>query len=207
MDQTDYVHAFNDGYVPFVRGDMLEVLRHFKDTDNAIFSDFLRRLESIESLVKTYLRIPVDRWGHELPAISWTGFFSALKHAMPEITWSRVNNVAGGYWGATWHWQHQGPFVHIRENQLAICLNASGIEDRQGFKYRWHRLALDTGQKTGIELRKPYRMRIGETMTIAESVADYRHVDQSGIIDIESTVRFLKRFSTLIDEMNNQIKV
>ena len=76
-DQSNYDRVKAQGYIPFLRENMLPILQEGKTlgVQNAIYDDYLSYLKDIENGIMSYQSIKLeDNW--QWP--SWIGFFKAL---------------------------------------------------------------------------------------------------------------------------------
>ena len=81
-DQSSYKDAEEAGYKLFVRHQLLELLRPWRDkVSNAIFSDFLKNLEWRESQIGSFSTKLVSDWTQEWDP--WIGFYKRLQRSSP----------------------------------------------------------------------------------------------------------------------------
>jgi hypothetical protein len=190
FDQCDYANIQAEGFHLFDRTALLKCLQPFAAVDNAILHDFYHRMQSIEDAVESFRHLPIAQWEGQ----SWVGFYKALRQQVSAATWGWINNPAGGYWGCWWGFVPGAPYFQLRQHQAAFCIavDADPVGQKQ-IKEGWQCKALKLGDKMGLPLQPP-KHRLGRNMTIALVPGDYRQVDANGLLDLDATVTFLRRF-------------
>jgi hypothetical protein len=98
-DQSNYHDVEEADYKLFLRSDIWAALRASANgVTNAIFLDFLKNLEKLESSITSYRTMPVPQWIEEWNA--WIGFYGELQQRRTDLQWDYVANPSGGFLGA-----------------------------------------------------------------------------------------------------------
>jgi hypothetical protein len=133
-DQVSYENVASEGFKPFLRADLLAILREDSSLleDNAILSDFTAFLEKRESDVNEWKHAPVQVW-HEKPAL-WIGFYERLKQEFADLYWKYVPNAMGGFIGAWWNWRDwNGVKIYLQINQGPLQFRIHGLKKEPNY--------------------------------------------------------------------------
>lgn len=206
-DQSSFHAVRQSGFVPFLRGDFLDVLRPAREeTGNAIVLDFLDRLEHMDECARMFLTSPYSYW--RTSGAAWSGFYEWLKSVLADcdFDWNYVPNPRGGFVGAWWHfrnWRGCSLYLQVEEEKLCIKL---GTEDTHSEEQR--RLSRDFVENVifqhplakQLDL-KPSR-RLGKYMTVAcVRSKPWLTLDSDGVLCCEATLQTLKMAAMLLDQI------
>jgi hypothetical protein len=203
-DQSGYVDIEAAGYRPFLREDLLGVLRAGRDAGatNAVYVDFLSHLEQWEARVRSYVSLPVAVWTTQWDP--WIGFYEQLEHEKKGLGWGYVPNQSGGFLGAWWHERKcQGCKIYLQIEQGPLCFKIS-VDDKTQFsnlRDHWHTRLMGSVKRAGaLPLKRPSRFGTGWTMTVArvEQIA-WMAEKSDGSLDMAATLINLTSAEQLID--------
>jgi hypothetical protein len=194
-DQSSYQSANDAGYGQFLRPHFLAVLEHGErlGVTNAIFTDFLAHLRSIEEAVQSFQTTPLRKWD----APQWRGFFMALQKRLGYGDWNYVANPSGGFMGFWWHGQGD-KYLQLENDKLCYKIAVPDEAQRAAKWWEWHNALAAEGSACGVAVKKPVR-RPGRWMTVAVHDGDYRQVDAEGRLDLDRTVDVLRRAEALMN--------
>ncbi len=204
-DQSDYRDVENSGYRPFLREDLLAVLRGGgANVGNSIFIDFLQNLDEREVSIAAYRTKPVPEWIDLWDP--WIGFYQELQRHR-DLQWAYVANPTGGFYGAWWHargWRGSEVYLQIEQGPLCFKIAVAGQEKEQWRNLRdsW-REAVITAATVGdaLGLEKPVRLGFGATMTVAwVKPTDWIGRTPEGLLDLSVTLRNLEIAERLLDQ-------
>lgn len=198
-DQSDYEHAREKGYEPFLRKDFLSVLRQGaeREVESDIFHDYRKHLESIQEKVESFENVPVGRW----PGAAWKGFFQSLQEQLGEGSWSYVPNQSGGFMAFYWHsFDGDGCTQYLQLEEEKFCFKIAVEEEERyaSLRQKWHRRVTDASEEASVQARKPSHFGHGEHMTVAVLPDGYLKTDEDGLVDIEDTVSRLREAEDIL---------
>ena len=191
------------GYRVFRRKEWLRVLDAYEG-NHPILIDFREHLRCWENQFLSFRNWRKDRQSKWSRA-GWQGFFRCLEGFLCACDWSYVSNQSGGFLGYWWRGipdqeadaetktkvYFQLEIVPGNPNDQSLCFKVrTKSNDRQALKRKWHARIMETGSSSGIHICRPKRMRIGNTMTVAEW--DSWLVFDGGRLDVERTVESLR---------------
>lgn len=206
-DQSNYDSVEQEGYAPFVRENMLPILRSGlnKGIKNAIYEDFLSHLENIENGIASYHTVPLNTvW--DWP--TWIGFFKALNETMKGAgAWRYVPNPRGGFLGFYWAWRNiagSSPcrlFIQLEWNKICFKINVDDKDAQRRLRGEWHDLIC---RAAGGFAMKAGRFGKGKWMTLAvhgedSEPADYRVAKADGTVDVNATLAKLREAEVILD--------
>jgi hypothetical protein len=211
-DQWNYTEAEKAGYNIFVRHQILELLRPWKDTvSDTIFVDFLAHLEERESETESYATKPVSAWTKKWDP--WKGFYKRLQCEFPGgVQWNYVANPRGGFlgawWGGTaWHDADTGGKydvylqIEASTHQAPLCFKISAYKpdiDRGALWERWFAKLAAAAKESGLKIKRANR-RPGTWMTVGRvELADWMIAKSDGLLDLERTLNFLRSAASVV---------
>jgi len=202
-DQSDYSEIAENGYQVFSRQDFLQVLNSglTGKIDNAIFQDYRKYLQSISDAVDSYAAQPIQDWGWT----AWDGFFMELQKELGTGDWDYVNNVRGGFKGFWWNWQPQENceiHIQLEESKLCFKVEVSDPENRSSVRNFWHEEIMKNPEKYDLEVIKPARFGSGKFMTFAVLKSDYRDADDQGVLNLDTTIKTLRKAEMLLNSIS-----
>lgn len=191
-------------YKVFDRSDFLSVLPESVPGGNAILTDFRDYLQRIEDRTNDY-----KEWtkGETIGPEAWQGFFKRLEEELRQNGrwpgWGYVPNPAGGFLGFWWeggdahaYLQLQVSHWDVSNQHLCFKVEARDVEktEQRRRKDDYHQRIMRAG---AARVRKPGRMRIAKTMTVAvwgknADSANWLAFDANGKFDFNRTVGNLK---------------
>jgi hypothetical protein len=65
--------------------------------------------------------------------------------------------------------------------------------------YEWRSRILSSAQRAELDVRRPGRLRMGTTMTVA-ILGEYRKTDADGNLDLDGTVEALRQAERVLDD-------
>ncbi|MUK87681.1 hypothetical protein GMD78_04605 [Ornithinibacillus sp. L9] len=192
-DQSNYRSVEEAGYIPFQRELMMRILKRGIDSGvkNAIFLDYYRHVERLENSYRSFKKKPVKEWG----AMAWHGFYQEVQKELAG-NWGYVPNYSGGFWGFWWKSRcltEQRYYLQLEQEKLCVKVMVKEDENTREVRQEAVKEVLEQSNVYQLGLQKPARLGTGKTMTIAERKG-YIQVDPHGIVDIERTIKELKRY-------------
>ena len=185
-------------YKVFDRCDFLRVLKEYGGANTILidFRDYLRRLDDRTNSYKEWTRGATICWE------AWQGFFKQLEEELRKtagwLGWGYVPNPTGGFLGFWWGWDGaaylQLQIVQPWEmGEQLLCFkvgagDANKTEQRR-LKDEYHGRIW---RAANGRVRRPSRMRIGKTMTVAQWASDWLAFGVDGKLDFERTVSNLR---------------
>jgi hypothetical protein len=198
-DQSDYEHARQERYEPFLRKDFLEVLQRGanRGVESDIFHDYLGHLRSIEKKVRSFEDKPVGQW----PEAAWKGFYQVLQDELGKGSWEYVANPSGGFMAFYWHsFSNDGSDQYLQLQEEKLCFKIS--VDKEGryseMRDKWHGRVVEAGEEASVQVRKPDRFGHGGTMTVAVFEDGYLKTDEDGLIDIDEAIARLREAEEIL---------
>ena len=185
------------GYSVFSRKDIIEILSR-KKVENDIYSDYLKRLISIDKKEEMYETSPIKNWSR----LSWQGFYQFLDNQIEVRDWKYVNNPSSSFWGLWWHFYNwNGYLVYLQIEQGNLCFKIGEVyENRGSIRNAWHRKVIKTaGEENRLEIKKPKRFGSGTYMTVALVERSAWLGDNDDIINKKRVVKKLKDYETFLD--------
>lgn len=192
-------------YRVFRRDEFLRVLETYPyPGNNPILADFRQYLKDREDDFLSFRNWREDRGG-EWSWAGWEGFFRHLEDPdfLGDGDWSYVSNPSGGFLGYWWGGipdqeaeartkvYQQLEINPGRPSRYRLCFKVStASKDREALKRKWHTRIMEAGRFAGIEIHRPARMRISNTMTVAEWNSWLRF--DGGRLDVRRTVESLR---------------
>lgn len=190
-------------YKVFDRCDFLKVLEEYTGA-NATLTDFRDHLQRIEAKTNgwcTWTREATVGWE------AWQGFFKRLEEKFKRAGpgWGYVPNPTGGFLGFWWAWnkaaylQLQVQPYRVERQELCFKVGADDADkaERRRLKDDYHRRIMHAGDG---RVRKPDRMRIGRTMTVAMWASDWLAFKANDEFDFDQTVRNLEAAEGVLKE-------
>jgi hypothetical protein len=197
-DQSDYCAVKKAGYKPFLRPDILSVLRLYKGT-NPILLDYREYIESIESRVNEYEFLTEKKW--KTGSLEWVGFFKQLQTKLEKGRWKYVPNPRGGFMSFMWGAEIEGrPYLLLEEGKLCFKICVTDKSDRNAsYSKSWCKALIAARDKSKHELNliKPERFGAGKNMTVCIA-KEYRVWGSDNRINVEETVRKLLQAEAIL---------
>lgn len=198
-DQSDYEHARQEGYEPFLRKDFLEVLQRGanRGVESDIFHDYLGHLRSIQKKVRSFEDKPVGQW----PEAAWKGFYQVLQDELGKGSWEYVANPSGGFMGFYWHSfsnDSSDQYLQLQEEKLCFKISVDEEDRYSELRDKWHGRVVEAGEEASVQVRKPDRFGHGGTMTVAVLEDGYLKTDEDGLVDIDETIARLRETEEIL---------
>jgi hypothetical protein len=190
-DQSHFQSVKIAGYIPFKRRMMMGILKKGIDNgvNNSIFLDYYQHLNILDENISSYKITPVANWD----SFAWQGFYQELQEEIPG-NWGYVPNKAGGFWAFWWKSKsHKRYYFQLEQQRLCVKLKAKDGEEKREIQHEQMEKVLSESEKSGLSLKKPSRLKIGKTMTIAMR-EDYIKLHQDGTVNIKGTIEELKKY-------------
>ena len=179
-------------------------------------TDFQEHLQRREDEFRSF-----ERWKHDDDRTSWSwgaweGFYRCLEDELhlegEQPPWGYVPNRGGGFLGFWWHWKSvanaDSLYLQLEvspgePDKQKLCFKVEASADRSALpelKWKYHRLILDSGSG---QVKKPQRMKIGQTMTVAVWQGDWFAFNPDGSLDIDGT-GYTGKFQEQFDDCRPQ---
>lgn len=194
-EQGDYRKVKEAGFLPFLRGDLLNILK--AGAGNDILNDYVEFLDYIEEQVQSFKHVPFAEWNW----YSWAGFYNYLQERLGEGEWDYVSNPNGGFLGFYWYWNGDDEceqYLQLEENKLCFKIAVDDETKRTDLKWKWNERILAAANDSSLHVIKPV-LRNGQWMTVAVIDGDYRQQDSKGKIDLEKTVLVVQEAQRILD--------
>lgn len=200
LEKGSYAAVKAAGYAPVPRKRLLALLESYAASPgaNAIARDFHDHLRQLDREVESFRSQPPARWSW----LAWQGFFTELQDKLGEGEWGYVANPAGGFQGYWWHTKRTpGCELYLQLEEAALCFRiwVEQAERRAELRTHWHPRLLELGRKHALDVVKPRRLGLGQSMAVAVLASDYRVVDQEGRLDVDATVARLREVEAVLD--------
>ncbi len=195
--QCDYNGVEASGFIPFLRNELIEVLKDHNQS-NQIINDYFEHLQSIENAVTGFAQIKVQDWGW----YAWQGFYSCLQKKILDGKWAYVPNPRGGFLGFWWYWHGDDEceqYLQLEQEKLCFKISVDTKDRRSDLKLKWHNKILESSTNSLIKLIKPV-LRNGQYMTVCVASCDYRQTDSNGILNFDNTVAFLEEAQSILNK-------
>ncbi len=203
-------------YKVFHRRDFLEVLNSYSGS-HSILVDFREHLREIEERTESYRNWTREENRGEY--FAWEGLYRRLEYELRKgvneaqyqwMGWGDVSNPSGGFIG--FWWQPRGMnekcplYLQLEvswwkgQGNLCFKVDAGGksSEEQSEMKWKWHKRVCDAGEQYVV---RPKKMRIGETITVAEWAGEWLAFDEdSELLDIDETVKNLKQAEVVLTQ-------
>ena len=189
------------GYKVFDRADFLKVLWKYKGANANLtdFRDYLQRLEDRTNSYKDWTKGATVGWE------AWQGFFKHLEEKFEHAGWGYVPNPTGGFLGFWWGWnahaylQLQVQPGCVKQQDLCFKVGAGDADKtkQRRLKDEYHGRIQ---RAANGRVRRPPRMRIGKTMTVAQWASDWLAFGVDGKLDFERTVSNLREAEGVLKE-------
>lgn len=211
-EQSNFWNVKKAGYAIFARADMMAILTEYINTTeesrrNNIAVDFYENLSELDRNIKSYLNMPLQKWHWH----SWIGFYAELQKQIGG-EWNYVPNRSGGFLGFWWNWHEaivDGKefkfYLQLEQDRFVFKLTTQNAINRGLLRDVYRKKLFKKAAEMGIGLSKFGRS--GQYMGVARLNAEYRIADDNGVLDLPATVKNLKRFMELIDEIAVELKV
>lgn len=206
-DQSDFREVEKHGYAVLERKDLLHVIEseqaeiacHKSD----VLSDFSKYLRLIEDDVKSFIRLPPKEWSWN----SWKGFYTALQGELKGGHWDYVANPSGGFLGFWWHSNGDDQceqYLQLEQEKFCFKIWVADPKMRGTLRNNWHNKIIKECQRHGIKAKRPDRFGSGEYMTVATLNQEFRVVDDSGLLDMQQTIKVIRAAEMVLDSLNVQ---
>lgn len=204
-DQASYKNVKDVGYELIHRQDLINLLEEYEKHGgtNAIAQNFLNHLKVKEERVRSYQNKAIDKWDLE----AWQGFYSVLQDMLGSGSWNYVPNQSGGFLAYHWNWYGDSAceqYLQIEEDKLCFKIAVEDDQRRTDLRTYWYKQIREAGKEQSFPVVKPKKFGHGDTMTVALYNGEYRVLNKTGILDIESTVNIIKKASNLLDHAVNK---
>lgn len=196
-------------YCFFDRRDLLEVLSGYEGRDRVTtdYRDYLRKRENRTQSYRTWQQSDRKNWPWE----SWDGFYCHLQEHLPGSDWNYVPNQSGGFRGFWWAGRKlRADGLSNAEGYLQLevkpgdpgsqhlCFKISACDAGRDAQVRlrpvWHDRLMHAG---GEQVRRPRRLGLGNTMTLAVWNGEWLSFGSDGLVDLNATLRRLRHAESL----------
>jgi hypothetical protein len=210
-DQSDYRRVEAAGYRPFLRRELLALLRPWRErTNNAILADFTEHLERRDAEIEAYAAEPVPAWTKRRDP--WIGLYQRLRREIPDFDWGYVSNPRGGFVGAWWHGKRwidpqtgRAHDVYLQIEQGPLCFRIgfdNGEGDRARVSERYGSRLIAAGREMALAVARPVRMSLGDTMAVARvEQSVWLAEGPNELLDLEATLTVLRAAASAIDRV------
>ena len=199
-DQGNYNNAITNGYKPFLREELIEVLGEGIDrgVTNDIYHDYYKYLVEMDQKVKSFEKSPVEEWTNA----AWKGFFKLLQDRMGRGDWGYVSNPSGGFMGFWWAGYGENgcsKYLQIEGEKLCFKISVDDEEDFKRLRNDWYKDVKEAASEASFPVDKPDRFGYGKHMTVAIYEGDFRAIDSDSIIDVEGTLDRLEKAEEVLE--------
>ncbi len=197
-EQGDYKKVKDAGFLPFLRADLLNIIKTGVHINNDVLNDYTEYLEDIENRVQSFMHLSLDSWNW----YSWQGFYNCLQTKLNEGEWDYVPNASGGFLGFRWYWNDDNEceqYLQLEEKKLCFKIAVDEIAKRTDLKWKWHERIMKASEQSALNIIKPV-LRNGNYMTVAIMNGDYRIANKDGKIDIEKTLDIIREARKILDK-------
>ena len=189
-------------YKVFDRCDFLRVLKEYTGANTILtdFCDYLKQLEKETDSYKDWTQGTTVGWE------AWQGFFKHLEEKFEHAGWGYVPNPTGGFLGFWWGWNAHA-YLQLQivqpwkmgEQLLCFKVGAGDVDktEQRRLKDEYHGRIW---RAANGRVRRPSRMRIGKTMTVAQWASDWLAFGVDGKLDFERTVSNLREAEGVLKE-------
>lgn len=203
LDNTSRRYKFFD------RRDLLEVLSGYEGRDRITtdYRDHLTEREDRTQSYRTWQRSDRETWPWE----SWEGLYCHLQEHLRDCNWNYVPNRSGGFLGLWWArldlsadgLPHAEGYLQLEvkprdAGSQNLCVKVSACEAGRDAQVRlrpvWHDRLMRAG---GHQVRRPRRLGLGNTMTLAVWNGEWLVFRSDGFVDLDATVRRLRHAESL----------
>ncbi len=204
----------------FLRRDLLDVLNRYQNTQNTIIDDFRTFLRRWEDNTNRWKSECYHKWQWE----QWEGFYEALEAIWKKkgnwCGWEYYSNRSGGFLACWLYYGQKGKsnrigtpnryaelFMQIHDaTRLTARLGWGNTEHKVTNPFMWKvfNVLKQVNKKTGnnIGIKKAGTFRGGKGGAIADvTFGDqdpWLAVDSNGIVDMDATVKRLRRLQELL---------
>ncbi|MFK4136295.1 PD-(D/E)XK nuclease family protein [Pseudomonas luteola] len=200
-DQSSYASVLKNLYEVFTRGDFLAVLAEGirNGVSNEIFLDFYAYLSGIEEGVQGYLTNPYESWDKH----AWIGFFKHVQAELGKGKWDQTPHQYMAFW-----WGGHGDelvskrYLQLNQKELQIRISVKDDSQRKVVRSQWARRVIQAAKAQGIEFSK---VKYHEGKTMALAAGNYLQVDEAGIVDIPSTIAYLRQVEDFLKGLAEEI--
>lgn len=197
-EQGDYKKVKEAGFLPFLRADLLKMLKTGVHINNDILNDYTEYLEKIENQAQSFTHLGLDVWNW----YSWQGFYDYLQTQLNDGGWDYVSNPSGGFLGFWWYSHDDDEceqYLQLEENKLCFKIAVDDATRRTDLKWKWNKRFIKASDGSSINVIKPV-LRNGNWMTVAVLDGDYRRADKDGKIDLEKTLDIIREAQKIYDK-------
>jgi len=211
-DQSNLKNVVGADYVPFLRSNIIEMLKYCIDNynvTNAIFLDFYEYLTNIEKNVNSYKITNKDNWN----SANWIGFYSEIQNVFNNLkgkfeksNWHYVPQRNGGFMALTWAWLSKeidgdtfNYYLQLEQTKLCFKIIPKDPNNARKIRDKYRKLLYSNAKENGIEIKQ--NGRVGKSMTVAILKNSYIAADENGIVDMPETIQLLTKVTNLITSL------
>jgi len=205
QEQSNFNNVKEAGYYIFTREKMLSILSDYNGI-NDILTDYIEYLNDLDNKINSFKTLPINNWHW----YSWIGFFSELQKTF-NANWDYVPNASGGFIGFWWYHKNAkfenndfNFYLQLEYNKLVIKIKNNNKKSRSDVRYKFRNILYPIAKNKNIELVN--YGRVGTWMGVAKLNKDYRVVDSQNLIDLDKTIKELKKIEKLLDDVDEEIK-
>lgn len=185
--------------------DRLELITFFSNhvVVNDIYIDFVENINSLESSIKSFEILPVNKWNW----YSWQGFYQFLDNQIKVTDWQYVANPSGGFLGLWWHFLNwKGFYVYLQIEQGNLCFKIGEVyENHSSVRNEWYSvLSKHIKSENMLEIEKPSRFGSGTYMTVGVVSRKNWLGDDNSILDKDVVIQNLKRYEDFLSKCLNE---
>ncbi|WP_156289421.1 PD-(D/E)XK nuclease family protein [Oceanobacillus salinisoli] len=208
-NQSDYSSVKEAGYEVVTRSEILSLLSEGinRGVESDIFRDYYDYLVEINENYKSYESRLISKWTW----LGWQGFYTEIQKYI-DGNWGYVANANGGFLGCWWNFHDlEDHKLHLQLEQkvkdgksygeLCFKIAVPEKEKRPCLRNNWYKRIVHNSVKYQLETVKPTSFGNGHTMTVAILRDDYRRTDHEGIIDLDETVKLLRKVEKFVYEL------
>lgn len=201
--QSSYEAVIKAGFKPVVRNDLLAVFESdsgvLAQNKSDILRDYTQRIRSLEDQFSAYEKEPIKEWGGR----AWQGFYIRLQEELKQGSWKYIANQSGGFYGFWWNKKGHNIYLQIEGGngrcKLVFKIHVKENGKRKSKRLEACRLVMQAFDGTDFKTKKP-RFGDGATMTVALLDSSFGVFDSGGLIDIDGTVRALRKIQDRLNK-------
>lgn len=207
-DQCSHTEVRNADYAIIDRKAILATLQPFTEQGckSEILLDYVAHIRRIENDVQGFEHRPLQEWeDSSIDGSPWIGFFKKLSQLIVNDGegWDYVANQRGGFMGYWWHWRGSKELCsYLQLEGARLCFRLYGKDKNSTAEIvnKFSSAIIEVGERNGLRILRPNRLRVGETCTVAYLNGDYRVGGEGGILDFEQTAEKLRQCERVLDE-------
>lgn len=201
-EQSDLSEVLQNGYAPFMRKDILKILREYVGS-NDVLLNYREYLENRQQSIESFKTLSIEDWHWD----SWVGFYQYLQEELQDGNWDYVANPSGGFLGFWWAWNYDKDcdhYLQLEQDKLCFKIWVGDNWDKRKARNYWHDLIINCASNldTNLTVTKPPRFGNGSFMTVCIASNEFRITTSDGVIDLPQTITMIRNANQIIERAN-----